>query len=55
MDDFPRLVSHSENVITSPLKGKEDVLERSWVSITSKGLNPSTSQNNENDRSNLEC
>jgi hypothetical protein len=55
LDNFLRLVTQPENVIASPLKEKDDELERSWVDITSKGLKPSTSQNSANDRSDLEC
>lgn len=42
LEEFPSLVSQNNLVITSPLKDKEDVFEKSWVKITSQGLKPST-------------
>jgi len=55
LENFPSLVSQSNTLRSSPLKEVDDSLENSWVKITSKGLKPSSSENVNNDRCNLEC
>lgn len=55
IEEFPSLVKEKTLTTSSPLKEMETIVDKSWVKITSKGLKPSTSNINNDDRSNMEC